>query len=91
MTIGDLLVRNAHKFPDKRALVCEEFSETFRTLNDRVNGLAEQHFLESGLKKGDRIGVLVHNCHQFVEIYFAAAKTGGIVCPYNNHLPRVGA
>ncbi len=58
------------------------------SLNQRVNRLSHA-LLGAGLKKGDRIGVLVHNCHQFIELYFAAAKTGGIFCPYNNHLmPR---
>ena len=85
MTIGGLLARNANKFPDKRAVVFEELSETFRTLNERVNGLANA-LLGLGLEKGDRVGALVHNCHQFIEIYFAAAKTGGIFCPYNSHL-----
>ena len=87
MTIGDLLVRNANKYPDKRAIVSEGFSETFRTLNERVNGLANA-LLGMGLQKGDRIGVVVHNCHQYIEIYFAAAKTGGVFCPYNNHVKQ---
>ncbi len=85
MTIGDLLVRNANKFPDKRAVVGEGVAETFRELNERVNGLANA-LLAIGLEKGDRIGVLVHNCRQFLEIYFASAKTGGVFCPYNNHV-----
>jgi long-chain acyl-CoA synthetase len=85
MTIGDLLVRNAHKFPEKPAVVCEGASFTFRALNERVNCLAD-FLMGAGLKKGDRIGAVVHNSHQFLEIYFAAAKTGGIFCPYNNHL-----
>jgi acyl-CoA synthetase (AMP-forming)/AMP-acid ligase II len=88
MTIGDLLVRNANKFPDKQAVVSEKGpSMTFRRLNERVNRLSHA-LLDSGLKKGDRIGVLVHNCHQFLEIYFAAAKTGAVFCPYNNHFKQ---
>ena len=85
MTIGDLLSRNAHKFPGKLSLVSEEISMDYRMLNERVNRLANS-LIDAGLKKGDRIGALVHNSHQFFEIYFAAAKTGGIFCPYNNHL-----
>ncbi len=85
MTIGDLLVRNAHKFPEKTAVVTEDASFTFRALNERVNSLAGL-LISRGLEKGDRIGVVVHNGHRFMEIYFAAAKTGGIFCPYNNHL-----
>jgi acyl-CoA synthetase (AMP-forming)/AMP-acid ligase II len=87
MNIGDLLVRNANKFPHKLALVSETRSVTFRELYDRVNRLANS-LLDSGLRKGDRIGVLVHNGHQFLEVYFASAKTGGIFCPYNNHFKQ---
>jgi long-chain acyl-CoA synthetase len=85
MTIGDLLVRNAHKFPEKPAVVSEEVTLTFRALNERVNRLAD-FLVSAGLVKGDRVGVVVHNGHQFIEIYFAVAKTGGIFCPYNNHV-----
>jgi acyl-CoA synthetase (AMP-forming)/AMP-acid ligase II len=85
MTIGDLLVRNANKFPDKPAVVSEEQTITYRALNERVNRLASA-LTGAGLKKGDRVGVLVHNSQQFIELYFAAAKTGSIFCPYNNHL-----
>ncbi len=85
MRVGDVLTRNARKFPTKTALVSEDFSEDYRTLNRRVNRLANT-LASKGARKGDRLGVLVHNGHQFVELYFAAAKTGTIFCPYNNHL-----
>ena len=87
MTIGGLLMRNANKFPQKTAVVSETSSLTFRELNDRVNRLAHA-LLGRGLEKGDRVGVLVHNCHQFIELYFVSAKTGAIFCPYNNHLKQ---
>jgi acyl-CoA synthetase (AMP-forming)/AMP-acid ligase II len=87
MTIGELLLRNANKFPSKTALVSEDGAVrlSFRVLNERVNRLSHA-LLGMGLRKGDRIGILVHNCHQFLELYFAAAKTGAVFCPYNNHL-----
>src|SRR4030042_510097 len=87
MPIGDLLVRSANKFPNKLAAVSETRSLTFRELNDRVNRLANS-LLDSGLRKGDRIGVLVPNGYPFLEIYFASAKTGAIFCPYNNHFKQ---
>jgi len=87
MTVGEMLTRNANKFPRKTALVDEEVSLDFTTVNDRVNRIANG-LIRKGLQKGDRIGVLIHNCHQFVEIYFAAAKSGGIFCPYTNHLKQ---
>ncbi|RJR41315.1 MAG: long-chain-fatty-acid--CoA ligase [Desulfobacteraceae bacterium] len=85
MVVGDMLKRNAIAFPGHQAIVTRERSLSYKTLNDRVNGLA-QGLLKKGLKKGDRVGVLVHNRHQFVETYFAAAKTGAVFCPYNTHL-----
>jgi acyl-CoA synthetase (AMP-forming)/AMP-acid ligase II len=85
MVVGDMIVRDANKFPEKMAVVSEGISLTYKALNERVNRLANA-LIKKGLKKGDRIGVLVHNCYQFIEIYFAAAKTGSIFCPYNNHL-----
>ncbi len=85
MTVGEMLTRNANKFPAKAAVVSEEGSVDFRTLNERVNRLANGLLLR-GLQKGDRIGVVVHNSRQFIEVYFTAAKTGAIFCPYNNHL-----
>jgi long-chain acyl-CoA synthetase len=88
MNIGDLLVRNANKFPDKLAVVSETRSFTFRELNDRVNRFSNS-LLDSGLRKGERIGVLVHNGHQFLELYFASAKTGVVFCPYNNHFKQM--
>ena len=85
MVVGEMLLRNANKFPEKIAVVSKDLSISYQVLNERVNRLANA-LIKKGLKKGDRIGVLVHNCYQFIEIYFAAAKTGGIFCPYNNHL-----
>lgn len=84
MVVGDMLRRNANQFPDRIAIISEGRSITYRSLNERVNALSSQ-LLERGLQKGDRLGVLVHNGHRFVEAYFAAAKTGAIFCPYNTH------
>jgi acyl-CoA synthetase (AMP-forming)/AMP-acid ligase II len=84
MVVGDMLIGNAHKFPSKAAVVFRDQSITYGTLNERVNALSNE-LLRLGLKKGDRLGVLVHNGPRFVELYFTAAKTGAIFCPYNNH------
>ena len=87
MIVGEMLTRNANKFPEKKAIVSGDVSLDFNTLNKRVNGLANA-LMKKGLEKGDRIGVLAHNCHQFIELYFAAAKVGGVFCPYNSHLKQ---
>ena len=37
MVIGDIIRRNAKKFPGKKALIFEETSYTFRELDERGN------------------------------------------------------
>src|SRR5690606_17686100 len=42
--------------------------------------------LSLGLKKGDKLGVLLENCIEMVELYLATAKTGLIIVPINFRL-----
>lgn len=88
MVLGEMFARNARKFQEKLAVVSGEISLTYKVLNERINRLANG-LLDNGLKKGDRLAVLMHNCHQFIEVYFAAAKIGAIFCPFNNHLRKL--
>ncbi len=85
MNVGDVLKRSASNFPDKTALIFGDQRIDYRTLNIRVNCLSNS-LLDMGLKKGDRVAVLLHNCPEFIEIYFACAKSGGIIVPINNLL-----
>jgi len=68
--------------PDRRFIVFEGDIWSFAQFNERVNRLANA-FRDSGLKKGDRIGMLHVNCPPYVEAYFAAAKIGAIFVPLN--------
>lgn len=85
MTVGEMLTRGARKFPQKPAVICGDNRFSYRQFNQRVNQVA-QALLARGLRKGDRLGVLTENCHQFLDLYFVAAKTGAIFCPFNNLL-----
>lgn len=85
VNLGDILARNARKFSVKTAIIYETGRLSFQDFNERVNRLSNG-LLNMGLKKGDRLAVFVHNGNEFLEVYFAAAKTGAIFCPFNNHL-----
>ncbi|MCK4785612.1 MAG: long-chain-fatty-acid--CoA ligase [Desulfobacteraceae bacterium] len=85
MSMGDIIRRSAHKFPKKTAFIFGDQRLTYQELNRRVNRLANG-LLDMGLKKGDRVAVILHNCPEFFEIYFASAKIGGIFVPINNLL-----
>lgn len=83
MLMGDILRRSAINFPNKTALIYENYALSYRELNYRVNCLANS-LLKMGIKKGDRLALLLHNCPELFEIYFASAKIGSIFVPINN-------
>jgi len=85
MSVGNVIRRSAFNFPDRTALVFQNRRTTYAELNRRVNRVANS-LLKMGLKKGDRVALLLHNCPEFIEIYFACAKSGGICVPINNLL-----
>lgn len=83
--IGRITYKRALLTPTKTAFVYEDNQITYKELNDNVNRIA--HCLQDmGLKKGDRIAVLLLNCPEFLEVYFAAAKLGAIFVPLNFRL-----
>jgi len=85
MPTGDIIRRSAHRDPEKTALIFGDRKLTYGELNQRVNRIANS-LLKSGISKGDRVAVLLHNCPEYFEIYYACAKTGGIFAPINNLL-----
>ncbi|MEW6614289.1 MAG: AMP-binding protein [Thermodesulfobacteriota bacterium] len=87
MVLGDLLARNIRKFPQKTAVVCidSHIKFSFKELNERINSLVNALF-QMGMRKGERIAILEHNCHRHIEVFFAAAKSGMIVVPLNFRL-----
>jgi len=82
INIGDWAKKWSLLQPHKRALIIEDRSFTYREINLRTNQLC--HFLLAlGVQKGDRISVLLYNCHQYIEIFFALSKLGAILVPLN--------
>ncbi len=82
MDVGLLLDRQAQARPHKIAVVAGAQQRTYRQLNQRANQLANALF-RLGIKKGDRVGVLLPNVVEYIEIYFALAKLGAIMVLVN--------
>ena len=82
INIGDWIKKWSFLQPHKRALIFEDRPFTYQEVNLRTNQLC--HFLLAlGVQKGDRISVLLYNCHQYIEIFFALSKIGAILVPLN--------
>ena len=85
MTLDDIVRRNSLRFPTKPALVCDGAERSWAELDRRVNKLGNA-LLQSGLHCGDRVAVLLGNCSEYFEIYFACARAGLVAVPVNYRL-----
>jgi len=82
MNLGDWIRKWSELLPHKVAIIDRDRAICYRELNERCNRAA--HFLlKESIKIGDRVGVLMYNCHEFMEVYFALAKVGAICVPLN--------
>jgi len=80
MNLGLLLEQHSRYRPDHLAVVCEEDRFTFRELKARVNQFANALLL-LGLRKGDKLALVLPNCTELLIAYRAAALTGIVVVP----------
>lgn len=81
-SLGDLPRRTARHFPDKTALIDGSTSFTFAELDACVDRAAAA-LDAAGLRQGDRLVLLSHNCWQFGVLDFATARVGVILVPVN--------
>ena len=85
VTFDKFLSLHAVTYPEKCALVFKEKRWLYRDLNARANRLANG-LLDLGAKKGDRVGVLLHNGNEIAEAVFASARIGTVSISLNFRL-----
>jgi len=87
ITLQQLLEDSAQVYPDCNAIIFpgafnDESFVNYGELDRQANRLANA-LLEMGVKKGDRVALLLPNCPQFVISYYAVLKVGAIVVATN--------
>lgn len=55
---------------------------TWAVFNEKANRFANL-LLERGVKRGDKVGILLMNCLEWLPIYFGILKTGALAVPLN--------
>ncbi|MCI5597336.1 MAG: acyl--CoA ligase [Lachnospiraceae bacterium] len=55
---------------------------TWGVFDEKANRVANM-LLNRGIKKGDRVAILMFNCLEWLPIYFGILKTGAIAVPFN--------
>ena len=88
VALPDLLTQTASKFPNRPALIFYDRKITFSQLDDLASRFAAT-LQDLGVKKGDRVMLLLPNTPQFVIGYYGAQRAGAITVPTNpQYVPR---
>jgi long-chain acyl-CoA synthetase len=81
-TLLDYVADLAREEPGRAALLFKGAAVTYQTL-DRESDAFAAALLANGVKKGDRVGLLLPNCPQFFVAELGAWKIGAVVAPLN--------
>lgn len=55
---------------------------TWGVFDEKANRFAN-YLINRGIKKGDKVGILMMNCLEWLPIYFGVLKTGALAVPFN--------
>lgn len=82
-SIDDLFLASVDLYGNKTAVENLEVQLSYRDLNEKAQALAAFFQQELGLKKGDRLAIMLPNCLQYMITMLAAFKAGLVVVNVN--------
>lgn len=82
ITIPQMLENTVRSYADHTVITFYQHKISYRQLNERAFHFASA-LNNHGLQKGDRVGIMLPNCPQFVIAYYGILKAGGIVTQIN--------
>lgn len=84
-TLSKLAQKSADAYPNKMAVKDKDRSFRYKEFMERAKALSA-YFHAQGLKKGDRVGILMSNRLEHVELDVAVALAGVVKVPLNYRL-----
>src|SRR5215471_16632185 len=87
MNIAQRLAHAKKIAGSREAVVCGETRYTWEVFDQRTDALA-RGLAALGVQRGDRVAVLMLNCHRYLELYYACARMGAAIVPLNIRLAR---
>lgn len=85
MVIGYVFAKRAFITPDRPALFFHAQEISFLRFDKCTNQTANA-LLAQGVKLDDRVDLLMHNCPQFPEVFFATARIVAMLVSLNVRL-----
>ncbi len=89
VNIGMLLTRNSQYRPDHLGIIVENTRLTYQEFNNGVNRVANM-LCSLGVDKGDKVAIVLPNCFELLELYWAIAKIGAVSVPLSTLLMSRG-
>jgi len=80
LSIPVRVARHAAAWPDKRAVLCEGNTRTWRDFDRRINKAAWA-LAGMGIGKGDKVAILAANSVEYLETFMGALRAGACVVP----------
>ncbi|HSF29016.1 MAG TPA: long-chain fatty acid--CoA ligase [Candidatus Tectomicrobia bacterium] len=82
LPLHGLLEQTAERYPERVATIFFGAKLTYRALNETANRFARA-ILDFGVKRGDRVALMLPNCPQFLITFYGALKAGATVTAIN--------
>lgn len=82
LVVGELIEERARRLGDQVFLRFKEESYTYQDM-DRLSNQCANAFLKLGLRKNDKVSIMLPNCPEFIHLWFGAAKMGAVEVPVN--------
>jgi long-chain acyl-CoA synthetase len=86
MNLWTAFARSVDEQPAKTALFWGDRQFTYSELHLRAADVGERLVRDYGIKPGDRVGIWMKNCPEFIWALFAVFHAGGVAVPINNFL-----
>lgn len=86
-TLTNIIENSAKKYPDKEAFKCADVSISYLELDIKTNQLAK-YLSDSGVKKGDKIGIYLNRCLETVIAIYGILKAGAAYVPLDFTAPH---
>lgn len=81
-SFGELLADMARYNPKGIAITCGATKVRWKDLNAKANRFANA-LTSLGVKKGDHVSIMFHDCPEFIEANYATQKIGAVPIPMN--------
>ena len=85
MLVHQLLEKSAREFPDKPAVWFNQQWMVYSQLDAKANQLAN-YLVSRGVKRGDRIAILLENSFEYVIAYYGVLKAGAVTVELNTDI-----